>query len=214
MVQASRLYPSGIQIDARGVLLRQRGNGAGTVHETDDLVAALGRHEEQALGELYDRYGRMVYTLALRMTGDSFLAEEISLDAFWQLWQQIDRFDESHGSLPSWLFTIARSRAIDRMRARGAAKRTAGEDPSESRGGGEGPEQAAELGERRRLVRDALSRLPAAQRAALELAYFDGLSHSQIGERLAQPLGTVKTRIRQAMLTLRQCLEPLLTDVP
>lgn len=181
------------------------------MYETNELAAALGRREEQALGELYDRYGRMVYTLALRMTGDTFLAEEISLDAFWQIWQQIDRYDAKQGSLSSWLFTIARSRAIDRMRARGAVKRTHGEDPTDQRHGDE-PDRAAELAERQRLVRDALAQLPAAQRAPLELAYYEGLSHSQIAERLAQPLGTVKTRIRQAMGTLRQCLAPLLTE--
>jgi RNA polymerase sigma-70 factor (ECF subfamily) len=154
-----------------------------------------------------------VYALALRMTGDASMAEEISLDSFWQVWQQIERYDPTHGSLASWLFTIARSRAIDRMRARGAAKRTLGEDVTVPPHG-DTPDRAAELAERQRIVRDAMAQLPAAQRAALELAYYEGLSHSQIAERLAQPLGTVKTRIRQAMGTLRRCLTPLLTDAP
>jgi RNA polymerase sigma-70 factor (ECF subfamily) len=185
----------------------------GAVSDTNELASALGRRDERALGELYDRYGRTVYAVALRMTGDSFMAEEISLDSFLQVWQQIERYDAGQGSLPTWLFTIARSRAIDRMRARGAAKRTQGEDVSEPRRD-DTPDRAAELAERQRIVRDAMAQLPPNQRAALELAYYEGLSHSQIAERLAQPLGTVKTRIRQAMATLRRCLAPLLTEAP
>jgi RNA polymerase sigma-70 factor (ECF subfamily) len=183
------------------------------VSETNQLAAALGRHDERALGELYDRYGRTVYAVAFRMTGDSSMAEEITLDSFLQVWQQIDRYDSRLSSIQGWLFTIARSRAIDRLRARGAAKRTRGDDPSETHGD-DTPERVAELAERQRIVRAAMAQLPAPQRAALELAYYEGLSHSQIAERLAQPLGTVKTRIRQAMGTLRRCLAPLLTETP
>jgi RNA polymerase sigma-70 factor (ECF subfamily) len=147
----------------------------------------------------------MVYALTLRILGDPGMAEEISLDAFWQVWQQIDRFNEKRGSLPSWLFTIARSRAIDRLRSRVASKRT----PNDAGGGNQSqaPDEAVELAERRRLVHGAMAKLSAEQRSALELAYFEGLSHSEISARLNQPLGTVKTRIRQAMIILRRHLE-------
>jgi RNA polymerase sigma-70 factor (ECF subfamily) len=173
--------------------------------ESQQLAAALGRREESALTELYDRYGRTVYALTLRILRDPGMAEEISLDAFWQVWQQIDRFNATRGSLPSWLFTIARSRAIDRLRSRVAAKRTA----NDTSGGSESqaPDEAVELAERRRLVREAMAKLSPEQRSALELAYFEGLSHSEISARLSQPLGTVKTRIRQAMIILRRHLE-------
>jgi RNA polymerase sigma-70 factor (ECF subfamily) len=173
--------------------------------ESQQLAAALGRREESALTELYDRYGRTVYALTLRILGDPGMAEEISLDAFWQVWQQIDRFNEKRGSLPSWLFTIARSRAIDRLRSRVASKRT----PNDAGGGNQSqaPDEAVELAERRRLVHGAMAKLSAEQRSALELAYFEGLSHSEISARLNQPLGTVKTRIRQAMIILRRHLE-------
>ena len=173
--------------------------------ESQQLAAALGRREESALTELYDRYGRTVYALTLRILGDPGMAEEISLDAFWQVWQQIDRFNAERGSLPSWLFTIARSRAIDRLRSRVAAKRT----PNDLGGGhrSEAPDEAVELEERRRLVRGAMAKLSSEQRSALELAYFEGLSHAEISGRLNQPLGTVKTRIRQAMIILRRHLE-------
>jgi RNA polymerase sigma-70 factor (ECF subfamily) len=174
------------------------------------LVAALRARDERALAQLYDRYGGAIYGLALRVTGDSGAAEEISVDTFWQLWQHVDRFDGTQGSLQNWLFTIARSRAIDRVRARIARKRTTAEDPTDVNEVRR-PEETAELVERRRLVRDAMSSLSADQRTALNLAYYEGLSHSQIAERLQEPLGTVKTRIRQAMIALRRTLGPLLS---
>ena len=180
------------------------------MRETDEVVAALRRREERALAELYDRYGHAVYALALRITADAGAAEEISLDTFWQLWQQAERFDVAQGTLLNWLLTIARSRAIDRMRARGTRKRTQATDVTQMNGV-RPPEEIAELSERRHLVREALQTLSPAQRTALSLAYYEGLSHSQIADRLQEPLGTVKTRIRQAMAVLRRTLTPILT---
>lgn len=178
--------------------------------ETDELALALRGREERALAQLYDRYGGAVYNLALRITHDPGMAEEISLDAFLQIWQQASRFDAQQGTLPGWLFTIARTRAIDRVRAAGAAKRTRVDDRVPM-GSVPQPDDMTELAERRRLVREAMSALSDAQRAALELAYYEGLSHSEIAARLGEPLGTVKTRIRQAMLVLRKTLAPVLT---
>ena len=182
----------------------------GHVPGTDGLERALGRGEERALAELYDRYGGAVYSLALRITRDPGAAEEISVDSFLQMWRQANRFDAQHGTLLSWLFTIARTRAIDRVRAAAAAKRTQVDDPVRSMSAPQ-PDEIAEISERRRLVRQALAVLSAPQRAALELAYYEGLSHSEIAARLGEPLGTVKTRIRQAMLALRKTLAPVLT---
>lgn len=178
--------------------------------DIDQLVAALRARDERALAQLYDRYGGAIYGLALRVTGDRGAAEEVSVDTFWQLWQQAERFDGAQGSLQNWLFTIARTRAIDRVRARVARKRTTAEDPSEVTAVCR-PDETAELVERRRLVRTAMEGLPADQRTALALAYYEGLSHAQIAERLQEPLGTVKTRIRQAMIALRRALGPLLS---
>ena len=177
--------------------------------EPSEVVAALSRKDEQALALLYDRYGHAVYALALRVTGDAGAAEEISLDTFWQLWQQAERFDGTQGSLQNWLLTIARSRAIDRVRARAARKRVRADDPTDVNEVRR-PEEDAELVQRRRLVREAMATLSTDQRAAVALAYYEGLSHSQIAERLQEPLGTVKTRIRQAMGVLRRTLGPLL----
>jgi RNA polymerase sigma-70 factor (ECF subfamily) len=181
------------------------------VLNTDDLALALGRGDEQALAQLYDRYGGAVYNLALRITRDPGTAEEISLDSFLQLWRQAERFSTAHGTLPSWLFTIARSRAIDRVRAAGAAKRTQVEDTTPVNAAAQPPEEMAAVAERQRLVREAMTTLSPAQRTALELAYYEGLSHSQIATQLGEPLGTVKTRIRQAMIILRKILEPVLS---
>ncbi|MBI1817601.1 MAG: sigma-70 family RNA polymerase sigma factor [Deltaproteobacteria bacterium] len=178
--------------------------------EAQELALALGRGEQHALAELYDRFGGAVYHLALRITRDPSTAEEICLDAFLQLWRQAARFNANHGSVQSWLFTIARSRAIDRIRAAGAAKRTEVEDPIPVNAVQQ-PDETAEFAERRELVREAIATLPAVQRTALELAYYEGLSHSQIANRLNEPLGTVKTRIRQAMIALRQTLAPVLS---
>jgi len=180
------------------------------VLESEQLGAALRQRDEHALAEVYDRYGRTVYALALRITGDAGAAEEISIDSFWQLWQQAERFDVAQGSLLNWLLTIARSRAIDRVRARGARKRVQALDPTDVNHA-RPPDEAAELSQRRLLVRQAMETLPPAQRTALSLAYYEGLSHSQIAERLQEPLGTVKTRIRQAMGVLRRSLAPVLT---
>lgn len=181
-----------------------------SVSEAHELGFALRQGEERALTELYDRYGGAVYQLALRITRDPSLAEEISVDTFEQIWRQAPRYSADHGSIPSWLFTIARSRAIDRLRAAGAAKRTHADDavPVNTP---PPPHEMAEIAERRRLVRDAMATLSATQRAALELAYYEGLSHSEIAARLGEPLGTVKTRIRQAMLVLRKILAPVLS---
>jgi RNA polymerase sigma-70 factor (ECF subfamily) len=179
------------------------------VSELRDLATALSAGREHALGELYDRFGGAVYNLAFRVTGDRGAAEEISLDTFLQIWQQAGRFNAEHGSLQSWLFTIARSRAIDRVRALKAVKRTHADDSTAERHV-ERPDETAERAERQRLVREAMSGLTPSQRTALELAYFEGLSHSQIAARLGEPLGTVKTRVRQAMIALRRTLGPVL----
>ncbi|MBI3784336.1 MAG: sigma-70 family RNA polymerase sigma factor [Deltaproteobacteria bacterium] len=177
---------------------------------SDKGVVAVQKEYEQDLAELYDRYGAAVYRLALRITQDPSAAEEICLDAFLQLWRQVIRSDQPRGRVQAWLFTIARSRAIDRVRAGSAVKRTQSDDINVDSPSNQ-PDEMADLAQRQRLVRDAMAELSSAQRAALELAYYEGLSHSQIATRLGEPLGTVKTRIRQAMLTLRQKLKPVLT---
>jgi RNA polymerase sigma-70 factor (ECF subfamily) len=171
--------------------------------------AAAG--DRDALGELYDESSALVYTLALRILGNPEEAEEVTLDVYMQVWRGTARFDAGKGSAGAWLTVLARSRAIDRLRST-AARRTVerplptGADTHHAAGR---DEWACVLQERASLVRAALASLPGDQREAIELAFFEGLSHSELAARLGQPLGTVKTRIRLGMTKLRRLLQPL-----
>ena len=160
------------------------------------------------MAELYDRHARPIYSLALRILGDTTEAEDIVQEVFSQAWKQAARYNASRGAVGAWLLTLTRSRAIDRLRA----KRARPGDVSDERVADQlvdaGP--PADLlvlsSEQVARVRAALDELPLLQRAAIELAYYEGLTHAEIADRLEQPLGTVKTRIRLAMLKLRDVL--------
>ena len=161
---------------------------------------------------MYGIYASLVHGLALRIVQDAAEAEEVTQDVFVYVWQQVDRFDAARGNLTSWLVTLSRSRSIDRLRSRGSqARRLEGlsrEVEAEQAGVPfADPLDAVLLAERQRRVRQGLATLPQEQRQALEIAYFEGLSHSEIAARLGAPLGTVKTRIRQGMIRLRDALE-------
>lgn len=178
------------------------------------LVAAVARQEQEAFESLYDRYYMMVYHLARKIVNDSDCAEEVMYDVFWQIWREAGRYDGQRGSVGAWVTTLARSRAIDALRARriqpstthdaDVTERSMLADPTPN------PEERTSLEQRASVVRAVIGSLPTEQRAALELAFFGGLSHSEIAERLNEPVGTVKTRIRTAMLRLRDRLRPLL----
>jgi RNA polymerase sigma-70 factor (ECF subfamily) len=175
------------------------------------LIRNSARGDQSALGELYDATSRLVFGLVLRIVGDRASAEEVLLDVYTQAWRQAAHYDEARGAPLAWLMTIARSRAIDRIRS---SKHDQQKDPldavAEISDREPSPEQATVDSERRQLVRAALETLPAEQREVLELAYYSGLSHSEIASRLGQPLGTVKTRTRLAMIKLRDMLRPVL----
>ena len=160
------------------------------------------------MAELYDRHARPIYSLALRILGDATEAEDIVQEVFSQAWKQAARYNASRGAVGAWLLTLTRSRAIDRLRA----KRARPGDVSDERVAGQlvdaGPpaDSLVLSSEQVARVRAALDELPLLQRAAIELAYYEGLTHAEIADRLEQPLGTVKTRIRLAMLKLRDVL--------
>jgi RNA polymerase sigma-70 factor (ECF subfamily) len=160
--------------------------------------------DPHALQSLSLRYGRMLTALAWRFLGDEGDAEEVVADVLWQAWSDAKSYDPARGSVAAWLVTLARSRAIDRLRARKARQPQPGGDPQPP----DAPDPATELDEAQRaqIVRSAVARLDSGERTALELAYFSDLSQSQIAERLGIPLGTVKTRIRGAMIKLREAL--------
>jgi len=173
------------------------------------LIRRIANGDQGALAELYDATSRQVYGLALRILSDPGAAEEVTLEVFTQVWNRANSFDLSRGTPSAWLCTMARSRAIDRFRS-GAQDRKRAEPletvSATASSATEDPEASAADSERRVRVRAALDSLPPEQREAIELAYFGGYSHSEIAEQLGHPLGTVKTRIRLAMVRLRETL--------
>ncbi len=169
------------------------------------LVARIVQRDESALAALYDRYAGMLSSVLNRILRDNQAAEEILQDIFYQLWRTASRFDPERGSLPGWLLVIARNRAISRLRRHNPA---AGEELVENTiivpaNLESAFAQQQLLGK----VKSALESLPKEQRAALELAYFEGLTHSEIAARTGDPLGTVKTRLRTAVETLKRNLQ-------
>jgi RNA polymerase sigma-70 factor (ECF subfamily) len=175
------------------------------------LVTAIALGSPEALGRLYDRHAGLVFALARRILARAEDAEEVVQDVFAQVWRQAARYQGERASVAGWIVMLTRTRAIDRLRARRAR-------PDEDRGleptpavattpAALNPEGIAVSAENVRHVRAAFASLPDAQRALLELAYYEGLSHSEIATRTGVPLGTVKTRIRAAMDLLRQKMD-------
>ena len=168
------------------------------------LIQKIVQRDESALAALYDRYASLLSSLLNRILRDTQASEEILQDVFYQLWRNAAQFDPARGSLPGWLAVIARNRAISRLRRR---------NPSE---GDELLETTVivpanlenALAQRQLLgrVKGALENLSSEQRAAIELAYFEGLTHSEIASKTGDPLGTVKTRIRSAVESLKRNL--------
>ena len=173
-----------------------------------ELVARAAAGDERAVGLLYDRYGTVLYAVAFRVLGERADAEEVVLEAFTQAWRDAPRFEPGRGSVAGWLTTIARSRALDLVRARTRRSRITAAAAAAAPAAPPGPDSALDHEERRREVRRALDALSPTQRQAIELAYFEGLSQSEIAERLQEPLGTIKTRVRLGMQKLRECLRP------
>ena len=168
------------------------------------LIRRVVQGDEEALASLYDRYAGVVYSVAARVLGDAGAAEEVLQDIFYQLWRTASQFDLARGSLPGWLLVMARNRAIDRLRRRSrAAKEEIAPDPLPA---GPSLETAAARGEMMARVKTLVAGMPAVQREALEMAYFEGLTHTEIAARTGEPLGTIKSRLRSALQELRRVL--------
>jgi RNA polymerase sigma-70 factor, ECF subfamily len=187
----------------------------GPYDDDDTLIAGLAAGEERAAAMLYDRVAPMLMAVAFRVTRSRSDAEEVVLETLEQACKQAGRYERSRGSLASWLAVIARSRAFDRVRIdqRRANRVVSLEDQPGSlvlraRDEGVSPSDAAEQTDVRGRVAQALGELPPAQREAVELAFYGGLSHAEVSAKLGEPLGTVKTRIRLGMLKLRERLLP------
>jgi RNA polymerase sigma-70 factor (ECF subfamily) len=170
-------------------------------------LKGMANGDPDAVGELYDRLARPIYSLALRILRNSADAEDVVQEVFSQAWRQAARYDAARGTVAAWLLTLTRSRAIDRLRARRARPDGGVAEPDPNTpDAGVAADLQIQSAQQVELVRAALEELPALQRLVLELAYYEGLTHVEIAARLEQPLGTVKTRIRQAMLRLRESL--------
>jgi len=178
------------------------------------LVARIERRDADALGKLYDRYAARLNGLAARILGDTGDAEEVLQEVFLYVWRAASTFDASRGSVIAWLLVATRSRAIDRLRARGAAGRGNLRPLEESPEAASPDDVEAGLeGRQWQIVcRKAIAELPDDQRRALELAYFEGLTQQEIAERTRAPLGTVKTRVRLGLMKLRELIRPYLVE--
>ena len=166
-------------------------------------VTAIKAGDQSAMAQLYDRYSSIVYAVALRVLGDTGAAEDILQEVFLQLWRNPSAFDSARGTLAAWLAVITRNRAIDALRKR--KPETDIEDVLIS----VAPDLASEADRTRAAakIRGVLSSMSPSQRSALEMAYFEGLSHSEIADKTGEPLGTIKTRIRAGLLALRKALQ-------
>ena len=176
------------------------GTQVSTPKEEAALIARIRSGDESAMGDLYDRYSGVVYGVALRVLGNTTSAEDVVQEVFLQLWRNPQAFDVDRGRMAPWLAVIARNRSIDLLR-----KRPMEEDIDElpiSTGVNLEDEAAQKIAADK--VRAVMGQLPAEQRKALEMAYFEGLTHTEIAGRTGEPLGTVKTRIRSALMALRK----------
>ena len=181
-------------------------------HLDDGILLNLIAHaQEDAISELYDRYSKLVYSVAMNALSDQALAEEITQDVFVRVWERASTYRNEQGSVATWLASIARNRSIDifrQNRARHLNLNTSWEAAENlDLPASQNVEAQVDLAQRVRLVRWAVAQLPEEQRSALSLAYFQGLSHPEIAQLLGEPLGTVKTRIRLAMEKLRVLLQ-------
>lgn len=198
-----------------------QGNAAGAVPAADPdgaLLRRMAAGDESALGALYDRWSTLVHSVVARITADPGDAEELVEETFLQAWRQAGRYEGTRGGVRTWLVVIARSRALDRVRLAGHRRAAAAEplEAAESAGAlhqsHDTPLDAAEVAETRQIVHAAMEKLPADQRETLELAYFKGMSQSEIAQATGQPLGTIKTRCRLGLMKLREALSVLRED--
>ena len=180
--------------------------GRDLAHFTDEaLLSLVASSDDQALAELYDRFGGVAYGLALRVLRDEALAQDAVQEAFLAVWRTADRFLAERAKASTWILTLVHRRAVDLVRREDRRRAEPLEGAPEPVAAG-GVEEEATLGFQRRVVQEALRRLPPEQREALELGYYGGLTQSELAERLNQPLGTIKSRMFSGLARLRELL--------
>jgi RNA polymerase sigma-70 factor, ECF subfamily len=196
----TRLIPVSVALAALQVALRFQDDG--------ELARRLQARDAGAMRELYDRYGRLVYSLILRTVRNSAVAEDLVQETFLRVWNRMQAFDQERGALGPWVLTVARNRAIDYLRS-ADGRMSAGALELDRL---EHPEQFCDFEDRAlsldraRRLKDAFEKLTPHQKTVVELAYFEGLSQTEMAERMRQPLGTVKTWVRSALKVLREQL--------
>jgi RNA polymerase sigma-70 factor (ECF subfamily) len=177
-----------------------------------DLLARVVKGDQQAFSQLYDRSSTLLFTLAVRILGNREEAAELLQDVYLEVWRKVSRYDVGRGTPVAWLITLTKSRAIDRLRARAsrgyrATRAQIDDTAAQVADPGPSPLETQAEEELRSAVGAAVAGLPQSQQQAIELAYYEGLSHTEIATRLNQPLGTVKTRIKLGMSKLRESLQ-------
>lgn len=176
-----------------------------------DLITLICQKDETALGELYDRYHRLIFSISVNMVGDRRIAEEITLDVFTSLWEKANTYRSERAKVTTWMVQMARNRSIDILRRESVRPMkdsvTWADISKQFANENDNPERSAQLAIQKRRVRKAVADLPKTQREVLSLAYFKGFSHSEISRELNLPLGTVKGRIRSGMDKLRKSLQ-------
>jgi len=176
-----------------------------TTEDDTALVTRMQGRDPRALGELYDRYGRAVYALILRVVRDTGIAEDLVQETFLRVWNRVHGFDAQKGSIGPWLLAVARNRAIDYLRSAGGRDRNAVEFEETGH-----PALYCDMekdilnSDKARVIKSAIGKLAPNLRQVIELAYFEGLSQTEMAERMGQPLGTVKTWVRSALKNLRE----------
>ena len=172
-------------------------------------ISQVAGGDESALASFYDATRRLVYGLAFRILGDTSAAQEVTLDVYLQVWRQARRFDSARGQVSTWLLVMARSRALDKLRVRPqeSSQHETLETLAEARSEAPSPEESAVIAQLLAHVRLTLKTLSEEQRKVIELAYFSGLSQNEIALKLNQPIGTIKTRIRNGLVKLRELLQ-------
>ncbi|MGH9629911.1 MAG: sigma-70 family RNA polymerase sigma factor [Bryobacteraceae bacterium] len=186
---------------------------SGLVHAREDRLrghlSRVREGSEDALAALYDETSSLVYSIAVRILGDRADAEEVTLDVYSQIWRAASGFQAERGTVTGWMTTMTRSRAIDRMRARGRRSEQSVESLCDEPAAAPSPEQSTVVAQQRRFVQAALAALPPDQRRVIELAWYGGYTQAELADRMGLPLGTIKTRIRLGLMKLRELLSAL-----
>lgn len=188
-----------------GDVLYAKSNAPVSEQDWVTLVGSIAAGDQIALHGLYERAHRIVFTLMMRITANRETAEELTIDVFHDVWRHAARYDAANGTVLAWIMNQARSRAIDRLRFDNRQKRSQEGDAQPAEPVAD-PRDVIELRQQGEALRAALAALTAAERQAIEMTFFGGLTHAEAAERLNQPLGTVKTRIRSGLHKLRQRL--------